>query len=258
MRLPVVLISSVLVAASTATAQDLQYRMRSRVSMPDLPAAAAPTTETLMFMKGGRIRLDTRTSEGSNSIIVNTEAGRMYLVDHASKTYREQLMPRVIGKPPATDTAAIRAMGVMPQVTQTNEKRTILGFEASRVLSVQRVPYPSDPNASMVTVTESWISRDPRLMKAYNASMQAAQRVLGAETSAMMEMISGHMQGVPLETTTIALQRNDKKPVDPAVILKQANPEGLMMRNHMEPVEVKLVTLAESIFAVPLGYKKLN
>ncbi len=257
MRIPSVLIGCLLVTVSAASAQDLQYRMRMRATMPDMPPM--PATETSMFMKGGRIRLDTKTAETSSSIIVDTEAGRMYLVNHGTKSYTLQPMPRQLqGVTIPTDTARIRALGLVPQVRSTGELRTILGFSASRVLSVARVPYPSDPTTSMVSVTESWISKDPRLMKAYNASMQAAQRVMGAEAEALSEMISGDMQGVPLETTTIALQRTDKAPIDPVAILKQDNPAGFMMRNHMELIEVKLVTLPDSVFAVPAGYKKDN
>jgi hypothetical protein len=258
MRFPTLLTCGLVLVASAANAQDLQYRMRIRASMPDMPTPM-PTTETAMFMKGGHIRVDTKAPEVSSSIIVDTEAGRMYLVNHTAKTYMQQPMPQQLhGVATPADTARIRAMGLVPQVRSTGETRTILGFTATRVLSVQRVPYPSDPGMSMVTVTETWISKDPRLMKAYNASMQAAQRVMGPEAQALVEMISGDMQGVPLETTTIALQRAGNAAVDPVAILKAANPEGLMMRNHMEPVEVKLLALADSIFAVPVGYKKQN
>jgi hypothetical protein len=231
--------------------------MRMRVMTED--SATQPTPETTRFIKGGLVRVDTKMNDVVTSIIMDANAAKMTMINHGGKTYREQVMtPQMRELGAATDTARIRAMGLMPQVTKTSEKRTILGYEATRVLSVQRIPYPSDPATSMVTVTESWISQDPRLMKAYNASIEAMERVMGEGTQKMMALISGDMKGVPLETNTVALQRASQAPVDARAILRDPNPEGLLMRNRMETIDIRLLTLAPALFVVPAGYLKEN
>ena len=180
-------------------------------------------------------------------------------VHNVTKTYSSQPMQsQMRSKGAAPDTALVRAMGLVPQVVRTNDKKTIAGFEAVRLVSVQRIPYPSDPSTAMVTVTESWVSLDPRLMGAYNNSMQAAQRMLGADAQQLVSMLSGDMKGVPLQTTTVAIRRTGSATIDPFAILKDPNPEGLMMKNQMQLVDIKLSTLPESLFAVPSDYRKTN
>ena len=260
MRITTVLTAGLLLlGAASASAQDLQYRVRTHVTMPDPPAEAIPDPETTMYLKGANMRVDTKMPGVSTSMIVDSRTRMMYMLDNVTKTYSSQAMQAQLrGKGAAPDTALVRAMGLVPQVVRTNEKKMIAGFEAVRVVSVQRIPYPSDPSTAMVTVTESWLSLDPRLMSAYNNSMQAAQRMMGPEAQQMVSMLSGDMKGVPLQTTTVAIRRTGSATIDPFAILKDPNPEGLMMKNQMQLVDIKLSALPASLFAVPTDYRKTN
>ena len=256
MRVPVILIFGILsLAASAAPAQDLQYRIRMRVSMPD--RSAPPEAQSAMYIKGTSIRADDRTS--SMSVIVDAATGKLYAVNHTERTYQE--IPTDLAADSTLlkgDTAALRAMGMIPEVTQTGEKRTILGYQAARIISVNKQPLPGEADSQAIMISDSWISQDPRLMRAFNASMNAFKKIMGGAAQQVMSLLPPEASGLPLATTTLMVKRPAHEAVDALAILKQPNPAGLLMRSELEALEVKLLTLPDSLFRVPAAYRKTN
>lgn len=259
MRAPAVaVLVGLFLSAGAATAQDLQYRMRVRVSMP-AGAPATPDAESAMYIKGTRIRADNRASGSSTSIIVDADSGRLFVLDHADRTYR--VIPSEFKGDTALmrgDTARLRAQGAIPDVKLTGEKKNILGYETVRVVSLQRVASPAAATTPIFMVSEMWVSQDPRLKQAFMGSMAAAQKMMGGAASSIMALLPKEASGVPLASTSLVLQQTGNAAPDPLAILKEANPAGLLMKTEMQPLEVKLTELPDSLFRVPADYRKQN
>jgi hypothetical protein len=258
MRVPAALLLSILLlAAADAPAQDLLHRMRTTVTMPSQPGTRA-TGESAMYIKGSKIRANSNTGGVDGSVIVDAAAGKLYALSHSDRTYREMSTDFAADSSLMKgDTARMRMLGMIPEVIKTSEKKTILGYETVRVVTIARNP-TGDANAGTVVISDSWISRDPALMKAFNASMQVAQRMMGGAAQQVMSLVPPEAVGVPLASTTLMLRRDAKTPIDALAILRQPSPEGLMMRMDMEPIEVKVVALPDSLFSVPAGYRKAD
>lgn len=259
MRVPAPMILGILLlAASAAPAQDLQYRIRMRASTP-AATAPIPEVESAMYIKGTSIRADNRATGYSSSVIVDAASGKLYVVNHTERSYQE--IPTDLATDSTLlkgDTARLRALGMIPEVTKTGEKRTILGYETVRVISVANQPLPANAGVQAVIISDSWISQDPRLMKAFKASMTAAQKLMGGSAQQVMSLLPPEMSGLPLATTTLMVKRDGNEKIDAAALLKSDNPPGLLMRTELEALEVKLLELADSLFRVPAGYQKTN
>lgn len=259
MRVPASLVLSILLlTASALPAQDLQYRMRSSMSAPQ-QTGPLPAFESAMYIKGTNIRADNRATGFSNSVLVDAAGGKLYVINHTERTYQE--IPTDFAADSALlrgDTARMRALGAIPEVTRTGERKTILGYETMRIISVQKQPFPGDTTARTVLISESWISQDPKLMKAFTASMTAAQKLLGGSAQSVMALLPAEAKGLPLATTTVFVKRKANEPIDALAILKEGTPAGWLMRSELEATEVKLLELPDSLFRVPTDYKKTN
>lgn len=259
MRVPAVpALFILLLTATVLPAQDLQYRMRSSMSTPQ-QTAPQQAFESAMYIKGTSIRADNRATGFSNSVIVDAAGGKLYVVNHTERTFQE--IPTDFAADSTLlsgDTARLRAMGAVPEVTRTGEKRTILGYEAVRIISVQKQPFPGDTAARTVMISDSWISQDPVLMKAFLASMTAAQKLMGGAAQSVMALMPQEAQGLPLATTTVIVKRGAREPVNARALLEQGTPAGWLMRSVLEATAIKLVELPDSLFRVPAGYQKTN
>jgi hypothetical protein len=258
MRVPRLVISAFLfLPASTAAAQDLQYRIRMQVSAPQRPAMQP--FESAMYIKGTSIRADNRTSGYSSSVIVDAAAGKLYAINHEERSYQE--IPTDLAADSTLmsgDTARLRALGLVPEVTRTGEKKTILGYPATRIISVQNQPFPGEAGAQAVMISDSWVTQDPKLMRAFAASMTAAQKLMGSSAQSIMSLLPPEANGLPLATTTVMVKRTGHETVDALAILRDANPPGLLMRSELTATEVKLLILPDSLFRVPQNYKKVD
>ena len=259
MRVPAFLIFPILLLSAAALpAQDLQYRVRTTTSAPQ-QTEKLPAFESAMYIKGTSIRADNRATGFSNSVIVDAAGGKLYVVNHADSAYQE--IPTDFAADSALlrgDTARLRALGAIPEVTRTGEKRTILGYEAMRIVSVSKQPIPGDTAARAVVIADSWISQDPGHMKAFSASMTAAQKLMGGSAQSVMALVTQEAKGLPLATTTLIVKRGAHEKIDPLALLAQGTPPGWLMRTELEATEVKLVQLPDSLFRVPARYKKAN
>lgn len=255
---PSVLLGILCLSASALSAQDLEYRLIMRAASTQ-PGAQPQAVESAMYIKGSRIRADSHASGSSNSIIVDAAQGKLYPIDHAAHTYQE--IPTDFAADTMLmkgDTARLRALGLIPQVTRTGETRTMLGFPAVRIVSVQKQPFPGEPDAQLVMISDSWVSQDPQLMRAFNASMEAARKLMGGAAQSVMSLLPAEANGLPLATTTLMLKATGNASVDAMAVLRNPHPAGLLMRSEMEATEVKLLSLPDSLFRLPATYRKVN
>ena len=262
MRIPPLLVSCLLLANSSLSAQGLEYRVRMHMTIPGIPdgmPGGMPTPETTMFMEGTKIRVDNSSRDMSMSIIMDGATRRMFYLNHTDKTFREEERSSFLPDSLApSDTATMRAMGMIPDIITTTETRTILGYPTKRFVMVMRIPVPAEPGTVMLSVNESWISTDPRLRDAFKASMEVAERMLGPAAKDLKALTPPGADGVPLETNIVMMKRKATDKIDALALLKEANPEGLMTRARMETLSVKAHDIPDSVFAVPAGYRKAN
>lgn len=247
-----------LLATATLSAQGMEYRVRMHMSMPGMPDGSMPTPETTMLVQGTKIRVDNLTRGMEMSVILDG-SGKSYFVNHGARTYSEQAaFTDIEGKKIPTDTAQLRAMGLIPDVITTTDRRTILGYETTRYVMVMRLPVPGEPGHMMFSINESWITSDPVLKEAFNNSVEAAERMLGPAASEMKALMPPGAQGVPLETNIMMLKGAATNQIDALALLKEANPPGLMSRVRMETLAINARAIPDSMFVVPADYKKSN
>jgi hypothetical protein len=257
MRIPPLVVSLLLLGSGMATAQGLEYRVRMHMDMPGMEGAQMPTPEMTMFMQGANVRVDNSTRGMSMSIIMDGAKGQFYYLDHNAQSYRVEAKLEGMDDVP-TDTAALRARGMMPEVISTSDTRTILGYNARRFVTVMRIPNPAEPGSTMISINESWISTDPKLKDAFQSSLKTAERILGPAARELSSLMPPGAEGVPLETNILMVKRGTEDKIDALALLKDPNPAGLMTRARMETLSVKLQHLPDSLFAVPASYKKAN
>jgi hypothetical protein len=257
MRIPRLSVLLLFLTSGTLAAQGLEYRVRMHMNMPGM-AEGLPTPEMTMLMKGEKIRVDNSTHGMSMSIIMDGVSGRFYYLNHSDKTYREEAKADHLPDDIPSDTATLRAMGMLPDIFPTSDTRTILGFAARRFVTVMRIPNPGEPGSTMLSINESWISTDPKLKEAFQSSLNIAERILGPAAKELSSLMPPGAEGVPLETNIVMLRRGATEKVDAFAILKDPNPAGLMTRVRMETLAVELRAIPDSVFAVPAGYTKSN
>ena len=258
MRVPRLIAAFLLLVSATLSAQGMEYRVRMHMSMPGMPDGSLPTPEMTMLVQGTKIRVDNSTRGMEISVILDG-SGKSYFVNHAEKTYREQTgISHIDGKEVHTDTAQLRAMGLIPDVITTTEHRTILGYETTRYIMVMRLPVPGEPGRAMFSINESWITNDPVLKEAFNNSIAAAERMLGPAAGEMKSLMPPGAQGVPLESNIMMLKGAAANQIDAVALLKEANPPGLMSRVRMETLAISARAVPDSVFVVPANYQKSN
>ena len=258
MRIPPVVVSLLLLTSATLSGQGLEYRIRMHMTIPGLPDGM-PAPETTMFVDGQKIRVDNSTRGMAMSLIMDGENLRSYFLDHQNKTYREQEVPEGgISRETARDTAQLRALGMLPETITTTDKRTILGYETVRFVTVIRIPVPNEAGMVMLSVNESWIATDARLREAFDASLDAAGRILGPAASDMKALMPPGAQGVPLESNILMVKRAASDKPDVLALLKEENPAGLMSRVRMETIAVRITDIEDSLFRIPADYRKAN
>ena len=258
MRVPRLIAVLLLLNSAILSAQGMEYRVRMHMSMPGMPDGSMPTPEVTMLVQGTKIRVDNSTRGIEMSVIVDG-SGKLYFVNHADKTYHEQTgLSDADSKKLPTDTAQLRAMGLIPNVITTTEHRTILGYETTRYIMVMRLPVPGEPGHAMFSINESWIANDPVLKEAFNNSIATAERMLGPAAGEMKSLMPPGAQGIPLESNIMMLKGAATNEIDALALLKEANPPGLMSRVRMETLAINARTVPDSMFVVPADYKRSN
>lgn len=259
MRVFGVAIAAIFLATVPVTAQDLQFRIQTRVDMADAAANDGAFPELNIFLKKTMVRIDvempTQTETISSSMIMDDTSQSALMVMHGDKSYT--ISPNPFSNVNAKgDTMKVkpRDPAAAPTVLRTGERARIAGYDAVRVVTTVEMA----GGMGMLTrepalfITDSWIATDAALNAAYRPF---AQRSASMMSPAMpgADVLSSVGEGFPLRTTNLVLTRPATKP-DPLAILKEAKPAGLVMRMQMEVSEVKLGLLADSIFKVPAGY----
>jgi hypothetical protein len=258
MRTPRLIAVLLLLTSASLSAQGMEYRVRMHMSMPGMPDGSMPTPEMTMLVQGTKMRVDNSTRGMEMSIILDG-SGKSYFVNHADKTYREQAaLSHIDGQKVPTDTAQLRAMGLIPDVITTTDHRTILGYETTRYIMVMRLPVPGQPGHAMFSINESWITNDPVLKEAFNNSIAAAERMLGPAAGDMKALMPPGAQGIPLESNIMMLKGAATNQIDALALLKEDSPPGLMSRVRMETLAINARAVPDSVFVVPADYKKSN
>jgi uncharacterized protein DUF4412 len=149
-----------------------------RSSVEGLKMDQPQNPEVKIWIAGDKLRRD----EGDSSYILRLDRNKLYVVNHADKTYSEVPLPIDLQK-----IAAPAAVQMRVQVTSTNETKRIGGWNARKY----KVDI-SNP-AGLHLDTTIWASKDIATYQAYNrmaASLAALQPGSG-EWARKLEQIEG-------------------------------------------------------------------
>ena len=259
MRVFGVAIAAIFLTTVPVTAQDLQFRIQTRVNMADNAANTGAFPELNIFLKNTRVRIDvempTPNEAISSSMIMDDTAQSALMVMHGDKSYT--ISPNPFSNVNAKgDTMEVnpRDPAAEPTVLRTGERARIAGYDAVRVVTTVEMPGGMGvlTREPALFITDSWIATDAALNAAYRpfAQRSASMMSSGVPGADALSVVS---EGFPLRTTNLVLTRPATKP-DPLATLKEAKPAGLLMRMETEVTEVKLGLLPDSLFKVPAGY----
>jgi hypothetical protein len=252
MRIPVALLFTLLVAP-LARAQDLQLTMRMSSSAPH--AGQLPGMDVTMYLKGTKLRIDQNAGgQSAMSMIYDSTAGKTVMLLHENRVFMETPATPFSSRADA-DSAALAAMGLVPDIRSTGQKQLIGGYQAERFVSVMRLPQGAAPgNQPTTMVSEHWLATDPALNQAFYAYAERMQMMTGGAAQHMAAWDEALKQRVPLKTTIVMVSAPANQPVDAEAVLRAAAPPGWQMRVNIELQNIKTTTLADSLFQVPSGY----
>jgi Domain of unknown function (DUF4412) len=173
------LFALLLLLASPSFADTL-LTIKSRVEGLNMPGQS-PESTARVWLAGDKLRRD----DGDTSTILRLDRNKLYILDHAGKTYSELPLPVDLQKLAGLPKDALPKSDV--QVTSTNETRKVKNWNARKV----KVAVTSA--AGLKLDTTMWVSRDVPSYAAFNkmlASMAALQPA-GTELSRKLEQIEG-------------------------------------------------------------------
>ena len=159
---------------------DTLLTIKSRVEGLNMPGQS-PEGTARVWLAGDKLRRD----DGDTSTILRLDRNKLYILDHAGKTYSELPLPVDLQKLAGLPKDALPKTDV--QVTSTNETKKVREWNARKV----KVAVSSA--AGLKLDTTMWVSKDVPSYAAFNkmlASMAALQPV-GAELSRKLEQIEG-------------------------------------------------------------------
>ena len=259
MRMPTALfILACLATSLPCAAQDLQFRMRTTVTMPTAGAGMPDMPPMTFSIKGDRFRLDQamETPMGSMSTSMLVDSTKTVMLMHSERSYMEMPSPLAALKslPPRPDTGKTALDA--PEIIVTGEKAVIAGYPVERKLNVMRMPagmsWPGEGKPSVI-VQEVWVTTDTALAAAYRHYAERFAR-LNSLSQPVLDALDP--SEFALRMTMLTLAGPVDADIDAAAILKQENPPGLLMRMQMEVTDVKLGPLPDSLFTVPADYRK--
>ncbi|HEX4961358.1 MAG TPA: DUF4412 domain-containing protein [Thermoanaerobaculia bacterium] len=164
-----------LLLASPAAADTL---LTIRSSVEGLKMDAPPTGQVRLWLGADRLRRD----DGETSTIVRLDSGKVYVLNHADKTYLELAAPDLqkLASPPG-------AAPMKVQVTATGESKKVGSWNATKY----KVEI-SNPEGLHLDTT-IWASKDVAGYQAYGklAAALAALQPNSAEWARQMQQIEG-------------------------------------------------------------------
>jgi len=206
MRRPAALLAAILVGATPTTvlAQSLRYTSVTDTqlggalgTMMKMVPGVSGESESTTYLEGSRMRTDSDHS----STIMDWDSGKMFFLDHESRTYTSfdfatmtQQMTEAMGQARASaEEPGADEPAEQPQIEwevhfdtdKTGEHEKIDGYDAERVILTTEViakgtPEGSDAEeqAGMAIVSELWLSKDfPEYAMMRNLQGKAAERI---------------------------------------------------------------------------------
>jgi hypothetical protein len=181
---------ALLLSLSIPAATDTLLTVKSHVDSFKLMGETQPAKETEVKIWVGTDRL--RRDEGETSSILRLDRNKLYLVDHAGKTYSEIGLPVDLLKyAPAGTEAAMQQMAdgmkLNAQVNPTGETRKIGNWNA------RRVDVAISSAMGMKINTTMWVSKDLDIYRSLNkmSSTLASLQHGAAAWARQLEQIDG-------------------------------------------------------------------
>ena len=192
-----------------------------------------------------------RSDEGDHSVIMLLDTKKMYMLDHAKKTYAE--MPMNVGDMmdskmdeamsgedmSAEEKAMMQSMmkgatEMKVTVTPTNERKKIGNWNCRKY--VQEMKTMMGPTSSEIWATEE-LKIDYKVYEKFMSAMGGQGGTFGGMMSSMAEEMK-KIKGVPVLTIT------------------SINMMGASMSSTTELIEFKEAKAPKGTFTLPSGYKK--
>lgn len=213
------------VLAALPAAAALQVRQTIKAGDGSAPV------ERKLISSGSKVRID----EGTTSLIFDSATGKIVLVDHATKTWRESPLKNPLSPTQdaastryaeafAASTALVADSGAI-SVRPSTETRTIAGVPAKRV----------DVYRNGILVRRSW----------HAASVEDGDLV-----NAQGMLATSDLAPLFIDDLTVATRT--------ATIGHTVRIEDVATGDSMEAVEIRKDAPAATVFAPPAGYRKVD
>ena len=149
---------------------------------------------TVTWMSGDKARMDNYDNKGklTDSTIWWGDKGKMYIIDHARRTYQEMDFPVDIAGIPSI-------MKMTVKVTPTSESKKIKNWKCRKYVAEMEMVIGS---VTSTTTHEIWASEDISIdYSLYMKLSQAAQSAAGLSISEDVTKEWGKVKGYPVLTT---------------------------------------------------------
>lgn len=251
------IVAAALCASATPTwaaAQGLQYTQRSKTEMGGPMAAMMSAggqrteSESRSYVLGSRVRTD----NDDQSTIVDMEAGTLVMLHHGERTFvqttfdelaAEMARVRAQAQEQMGDDADPEAMTLpVPEITRTDERETILGYEARRTIVSVETPMMMRLRAQgmpgmqgggqgsgmhIVMVNDMWLASDvPGIEMSRETAQQWAEKMSsllpGGGTMAGVAA-DGDVGGIPLRSVATMVMVPEGAELDMQAVLEGAD-----------------------------------
>jgi hypothetical protein len=237
LRLPVLSLAVILPASA-----DFSYVRTTKTS-------ASPTIQTTkQFLKGQKLRME----HGDVASIVDFTSRTITTIDNKRKVYTVHRLP---GTQDAQKTVASPSPATPPMnadMRETGQKKKIGAYHAKEVVLTMDAGTSPITGNQMQLEAEVWLASDVPGMR----ELQAFQR----EGNAMSPAPAAGGASAGLEKMIAGLQQKtagmDGLPVLQVVKIRSSKDGPAMIEMTMETSGFSTASLADSLFAVPAGYRK--
>jgi hypothetical protein len=226
------LLSLLLLAFPLAAGADTLYTMKSHTDAFKVGGESQPAKDATVkiWAAGDRLRRD----EGDQSMILRLDKNRLYIVDHADKTYSEITLPIDLRKmmPKGTEAMADQiaaGMKITVQVTPSDETKKLGQWNARRYeVAVQSA-------MGMKIATTMWVSKEIEGFAPFNklAGTMASLQPGSGEWVKQLEKIDGF----------------------PVLTESKVDALGAQFTTREELVAVETKAAPSGTYDLPAGYK---
>jgi len=214
---------ALMLGATPAAAQDVQYETVTRIELPGALGTAmriatrlgGGTTETVetTYIQGPRMRTDA----AGGSTILDLDEGRVTMLDHEAKTYMSFTFAEMMARAEEasremapeghteTSTGDAHRVDLRFEVEAANERQRVEGYDAERFFITMQMEGEITPEGgaeraqagTLVLLTDLWVSKDVPAHQAMGGFEDASGQHYADSGSALMQALAAAFADEP-------------------------------------------------------------